>query len=702
MLLHDKRVDVSAVADRVWYPIWDEGLKLGHSVCTVREALSLASDDLDTATALLSARHIAGDTRLCSDLAARAHEQWSNKAGRWLADLSARVDARHDDAGEVAFRLEPDLKDGRGGMRDVHALRWAESARRVLLHHDDGEIRAAYKVLLDARVELHRHTKRTSNVLRLQDQAAVADALGDASADALMRRVAGAARAIAWTSDDAWRRVRSGLAGPARRGAGRAMLVANGVALLDGEVHLDEAESARDPNSALRVAVAAATHHAAIERAALERLAEETEAPPEPWPEATRDLFVELLLTGRPAIPIIESLDHRGIWVRLLPEWSLVRARPQHNPYHRFTVDRHLLETVAVAAHHRELVHRPDLLVLGALLHDLGKGQGGDHTIVGMELAERIGRRMGFGEGDRELLVALVEHHLTLPDTATRRDLDDPATIQRVAEAVGSIERLRLLAVLAEADGRATGPAAWSTWKSELVMALVARVARQLGSDIPGPVESEDFPSAAQLARLEAGGQLIEVSNDEITVMTDDRPGVFSRVAGVLALRGLDVLQAVAYSTDTGRAVNRFRVTDPYRDETPWPRVIADLELVLEGRLALHARLAERADALDRGKRSHVPVRAASVAFDNEASKDSTVIDVEAPDVTGILYRITRALAELELDIRSAKVQTLGTHVVDSFYVRDRSGAKVTDENTLGEIERAILHGIAEANHSSR
>jgi len=697
MLLRDKRVDVRAIADRVWYPIWDEGLKLGHSVCTVREALSLASDDLDTATALLSARHIAGDELLTSELAKRGQEQWSNKSDRWLGDLAARVTARHAEAGEVAFRLEPDIKDGRGGMRDVHALRWAEAARRVLLHHDDAELDKSYAVLLDARVELHRHTGRSTNVLALQDQASVAGALGDASAEALMARVAEAARSIAWMSDDAWRRVQSGLTGPSGRGAGRGQLVGPGVVLLGGEVRLADAADPADPDLALRVALAAATHDAAIERAALERLAIETVSPPDPWPATTRALFISLLQTGRGAIPVIEALDQRGIWTHILPEWASVRARPQRNPYHRFTVDRHLLETVANAAKRAGLVLRPDLLVLAALLHDLGKGQPGDHIAAGMVLAERISRRIGLDDGDVAVVVSLVEHHLLLSDVATRRDLDDPATVDRVVAAVGSIDRLRLLAALTEADGRATGPAAWGAWKAELVNALIVRVARRLGTDLPGPAMVEEFPSAKDLELLAAGDQRFDVYRDELTVMTADRPGVFSRVAGVLALRGLDVLHAMAYSSESGRALARFRVFDPYRDETPWDRVIGDLELALDGRLALNARLSERAAAHDGRRQSRLPARAASVAFDNHASADATVIDVEAPDVTGILYRVTRALAELELDIRSAKVQTLGTHVVDSFYVRDQSGQKVTEPRVLSEIERAILHGIAEA-----
>jgi [protein-PII] uridylyltransferase len=314
-----------------------------------------------------------------------------------------------------------------------------------------------------------------------------------------------------------------------------------------------------------------------------------------------------------------------------------------------------------------------------------------------MVLAERISRRIGLDDGDVAVVVSLVEHHLLLSDVATRRDLDDPATIDRVVAAVGSIDRLRLLAALTEADGRATGPAAWGAWKAELVNALIVRVARRLGTDLPGPAMVEEFPSAKDLELLDAGVQRFDVYRDELTVMTADRPGVFSRVAGVLALRGLDVLHAMAYSSESGRALARFRVFDPYRDETPWDRVIGDLELALDGRLALNARLSERAAAHDGRRQSRLPARAASVAFDNNASADATVIDVEAPDVTGILYRVTRALAELELDIRSAKVQTLGTHVVDSFYVRDKSGAKLTDSRVLSEIERAILHGIAEA-----
>ena len=239
MLVHDKRVDVRDLAERIWYPIWDEGLKLGHSVCTVRQALSLAGDDLDTATALLSARLVAGDERVVTELGERAHAQWRGGARRWLEELARRVDERHASAGEVEFLLEPDLKEGRGGMRDVHALNWAEAARSVLFVNDELALDAAYGVLLDARVELQRATGRSLNVLTRQDQKAVASALGARSAEELMRRIARSARAIAWISDDTWRRVRAELRGPSGR-AGRVQLLGHGVVEREGEIHLED------------------------------------------------------------------------------------------------------------------------------------------------------------------------------------------------------------------------------------------------------------------------------------------------------------------------------------------------------------------------------------------------------------------------------------------------------------------------------
>ncbi len=695
MLLHNGKGDVRPLAEQLWYPIWDAGLKLGHSVRTTREALSLAQEDLDTATSLLTTRHLAGDTALTAELAHGAMQQWQRRSKRWLADLGRRVEERHAQYGEIAFLLEPDLKEGRGGLRDVHALRWAEAAGRLLIDRDVAAMDAAYHVLLEARVELHRLTGRPGDTLRLQDQDAVASALGDADADTLMFRVSSAARSIAWTSDETWRRVASSLRGPLGRSARRDRELGPGVVLREGDVHLTAAAvPAEDPALPLRAAALAAQHGTVIDRDSLELLAAEAIPLPDPWPEEGRVRLAELLLAGPPAIPVIEALDQRGVWLRLIPEWSAVRNRPQRNAYHRFTVDRHLLEAAAGSARLSDTVARPDLLVIGTLLHDIGKGRPGDHTEVGMVLVRDMGRRMGYPPDDVDALVAMVQHHLLLPDVATRRDIDDPTTIQRVADAVGSLPHLELLAALTEADSLATGPAAWGGWKAQLVNQLVERTAYLLGGGTTAELITDEFPTPELLDQMAAGRQVIDTAGNQLTVIARDRPGLFSRVAGVLSIHGLGVLTAQAYSNADGTALNRFTVESLFGSEPRWDRVRRDLEAALAGRLALSARLAEKAKAYPRrGAAPGAPPT--RVAFDNAASRESTVVDVQAADALGVLFRITRALAELDLDIRSARVSTLGHQVVDAFYVCDRDGAKITDDAHLAEIERAVLFALS-------
>jgi [protein-PII] uridylyltransferase len=694
VLLHTGRPDIASIAERLWYPVWDAGLTLGHAVRSTREALTLAQEHLDTATSLLSARHLAGDPRLSADLGVRAGAQWRKRARKWLDEMADSVLERHIRTGEVAFLLEPDLKDGRGGLRDVHALGWVDAARLMLARTDRERLSSAYAVLLAARVELHRHTGRAGNRLSLEDQDAVAAALGEPDADALMARIAAAGRTIAWTSDDTWARIRSSLAGPLGRLARRDRPLARGLVLRDGEVHLDPAASpADDPVLVLRAAAETATLATVIDRPSLERLAGETPTFPDPWPSEARDRLVDLLLAGEPAIGVIEALDQQGLWLKILPEWDAVRNRPQRNAYHRFTVDRHLIEAASGAAALADRVHRPDLLVLGALLHDLGKGRPGDHSEVGAELAATIGRRIGLAPDDVDVVTRLVRYHLLLPEVATRRDLDDPATIERVAEAVGSVEVLELLAALTEADGLATGPAAWGPWKATLVRELVTRVERLLGGGPVHEVVSAAFPTAAQLALVASGQQVVQADGHELVVISRDRPGLLSRVAGVLALHGVDVVAAWVHSTDDGMAVEQFRVESTLAPVVAWDRVRQDLELALDGRLALHARVEDRAQRYRRRGRM-APEVVTKVTVDNVSSDRATVIEVLAPDAVGVLYRITRALAELDLDIRSAKVETLGPQVVDAFYVRDSAGKKITDAEHLAEIERAVLQAL--------
>jgi len=693
-LLHPKRRDVRELAERLWYPIWDEGITLGHAVRTVAESLSLASDDLDTATAVLSVRHLAGDRALSDELRSKGLQQWRKRSSRWLSQMDVRVRERHDTVDEVAFLLEPDLKNGRGGLRDVHAIRWAESAGVALLPGDSEAIDEAYEVILDARVELHRRTKRHSDVLILEEQDGVAAALGLADADDLMRVLSTAARTISWVSDEVWFRARSIVEGPPRRGLGAARDLAPGVVMRDRTIALSAgADPAADPLLVLRVAVEAARHDLRIERSTLERL--EASAPmPIPWPAEARGLFVELLLAGHPAVRVVETLDQRGLWEPLVPEWAVIRCRPQRNAYHRFTVDRHLLETAANAAGLTDRVDRSDLLVVGALLHDIGKGRPGDHTEVGMELVDVIAPRMGFDPNDSASIRAMVEFHLLLPDTATRRDLSDDGTLTSVAEAVGTIGRLQLLDALTEADSIATGSAAWGSWKKELVGVLVERVAHVLEGGEVAEVADSGFPTTHQRDLLAQGRRIIETDDDQIVIVCPDRPGIFSRVAGVLSLHGLTVLEASVHSTDDHMALEQFRVRSNFGGSIEWDGVREDLDKALDGRLALEARLAERSRTYRRRRRIPGMVTHSEVLIDNELSHDATVIEVRVPDGVGVLWRITRSLHELDLDITSAKIQTVGNDAVDSFYVRDGSGRKVDDTELLEEIRLALLHAL--------
>ena len=693
LLVHDvksKKVarEVEPIASAIWYPLWDSGVKLGHAVRRIDEQLDLAKTDLDSATALVSARPLAGDDELTAQVIALGLDSWRSHRTKHLAELRDRVRVRQESAGDVAYRLEPDLKDGHGGLRDVQSLWWAQEAGLELIAEDLIDLDRSYDVLLRARVALHLATDRAGDVLRLEDQDAAAAAGGWRDADELMADVAAAGRTIAWLCDENWGRAVALVASEPDRA------VAPGVILRGGEIELaPDADPGSDATLVLQTAVAAARHRCRIGRATLDRLHDDVGGWPGNWPVGATDDLIALLLEGHQAIPVLESLDQRDLVARLLPEWAPVRSRPQRNAYHRFTVDRHLWEAAANAADLAHRVSRPDLLVLGALFHDLGKGYPGDHTVVGMDLIRTVGPKLGLVPADVEILVTMVEQHLLLPDVAMRRDLTDPATIEQVATAVGTVDVLDLLHALTEADSLATGPSAWGDWKEGLVNELAARVRHVLGGGDVAEVTWRLFPDAETLAVMAAGELDISRVGDVITVVSPDASGTFSRVAGVLSLHGLDVVTAQAHSDEGGMAASQFRIVVP-DGGINWRAVKADLVRSLEHRLAIEARLAERAATYRRRRRTQAAAPGPpSVVFDDAASSNATVIVVRAVTKIGILHRISKALGELGLDIRHATVQTIGMEVVDTFYVR-ADGKLVTEAAYRKEIHRALLHAV--------
>ena len=546
------------------------------------------------------------------------------------------------------------------------------------------------------RGERHRLAGRSADVLRAQDRGSVAAALGLAGPDEVLRAVNEAARTLAYATDAAWRRV-AAVSRPSSRSvlsrlrpgapAGRRPVsapypnarapLAKDVVAQGGEVVLArDADPWADPVLTLRVARAAASADLPISAYALTRLATEAAPLPEPWPAAAREEFVALLGAGPGTVPALEALDQHGLLSRLLPEWEQVRFKAQHNPVHLFTVDRHLIETAVRASALAAEVARPDLLLVGALLHDIGKGYPGDHSVAGAALAERIAARMGFSATDAATVAALTRHHLLLPDTATRRDLDDPSTVQIVVSALGgSAELLELLHYLTIADAAATGPAAWSDWKAALVGQLVHRAAAVLGGG-PLPPPPPPSESVLELARRRRTQVLIEGA--DVLVAAPDTPGLLSRASGLLALHSLDV-QAAEVRTVRGMAVNRFTVSPRFGELPEVALLNADLRRILAGTLELDERLRAKERSYRRaGDSAQPPPRL--LWFDDEAT-DATVLEVRTRDAIGLLHRVTAALERAGVDIRSARISSLGAHVVDAFYLTGADGKPLPERH---------------------
>jgi len=691
LLLHDGRDGIAAIADRVWYPVWDSGARLDHAVRTVPQARRVARNDLKVALGLLNARHVAGDPDLTTRLREGALDDWRANARTRLADLRELHEERTRLHGELAFLLEPDLKESRGGQRDVHAIQAIAAA--WVAPAPGPRVRAAYEQILDARHVLHEVTGRRLDRLVLEEQDEVARTLGLLDGDALLRNLAGAGRTVAYAVDHAFRQAdraggRRAIGVRMRRGKPERRPLADGVVEQEGEVVLARAAApATDPVLVLRAAAAAAQAGLPLAPRALARLAE-CPPLPVPWPDAARDALLTLLGAGPNAIAVWEALDQEGLLTALIPDWERVRNRPQRNPLHRFTVDRHLVECAANAAALTRDVARPDLLLLAALLHDIGKGWPGDHSVSGEVVARDVARRVGLNEADAELIAAAVRHHLLLPVVATRRDLDDPMTVQHVASVVGGSQLLlEVLHAVSQADGLATGPAAWNDWKAGLVTDLVRRVSAVLDGE-PTPEPAPLRPD--QLALAQAGGPAAVVKGNEVTVVALDRPGLLWRAAGVLASHRLVVRGANAHSVGD-MAVTVFNVVPEYGEPPDATLVAADLRRMLEGRLDVEDRLERRARAARPSGSAAPPPK---VTLVDGASQNATVVEVRAHDEPGLLWRIGRALGECGLNVQAARVETLGAEAVDVFYVTDAMGGLLTDPDTRRGTVATVLAAL--------
>ncbi|GAA5182016.1 [protein-PII] uridylyltransferase [Rugosimonospora acidiphila] len=675
MLLHRGGPEIRELADALWYPIWDARVGLDHSVRTVPEALAVARQDVKVALGLLDLRYLAGDRELALALRGQAAQQWRRTAAQVLPALREVTTGRWQTHGELAFLLEGDVKEARGGLRDVSILRGvgmagvADAARPA--------VRAAHTRLLDVRDALHVTAGRRVDRLLAQDREAVAHLLDLADGDALLRRVAQDARAVAYAVDDAWRamdRWNRPSRSPSRRPIGRDVVEQDGEAVLARTAVGPRPE----PGLALRVAAAAANARLPIARATLEWLAAFCPPPPTPWPATAREALLTLLGSGAGLVPTWEACDRYGLVVGWLPEWSRLRGLPQHNPVHLYTVDRHLVQAAAEATAFAREVARPDLLVLAAFLHDIGKGLPSprpgtppDHSVLGAPVAARITAELGLPPGDAAMVEKLVRLHLLLPDVATRRDLADPVTIRRVAEAVGDVTTLDLLYGLTRADAAATGPGAWSRWKGRLVASLVDRVRSTLDTGEVPPAPSPDRGLVA--GPLPA----VHIDGERVAVAATDRRGLLAAVAGCLDLHRLDVVTADVSSVE-GRTLVQCAVQARFGALPDAEALQADLRRAALGQLP---------ERLNRRKPVRADGAAARVVWHRDAATDAAVLELRAADASGLLYRIARALEGAGAEVRAARISTLGGDVVDAFYLL----GQWSDPAARSEVERAVL-----------
>ncbi|HEY7296126.1 MAG TPA: HD domain-containing protein [Dehalococcoidia bacterium] len=751
MLLYDGKLAPTTV-ERLFYPLWDAGLKLGHAVRSVPEAIAAATDDVETFTSLLDARFVCGATPLY----ARLQEELNRLGRRTGARVhAALVAAEHDVRRAEPYQLlEIDLKNGRGGLRTLHRLRWLWRIEEMTNPGKapasaDTEITTALNLLLATRNALHAAAGRQQDIWLFDLQAQASAWLG-AELDLCATRLYGAVRSIDRRAarvleDNVARR------SVTERTPGRLSSLLRKMPPRAEPVGQDcptDEPVAPPQHSVLAHAGWLAGQPALPPRLAPARAAEVAAAPGPGWTPADRAGLLALLRAGRRGYEIFDQLDALGWIERALPEWRHVRAAPQHVPFHRHPLDVHLWRTAIEALQlaegcgdepwfaevGRDLGELDDLL-LAALLHDIGKGWPGDHAERGAEAAAAFCRRASFPAGFNVTVATAVRHHLLLPNVATRRDITDPRVVEEVAACAGSERTLRILFLLAAADSLATGPGIWTPWKGSLVRSLFAQALAVLearGGANPlaaGPPELRERILAAapdEAARRALGlhvdgmapGYLRTFSPEEIlrhvavaapplaeqaarldvqgegpvfdlVVALRDRPGLIALVSGVLALHNLSVLGARFFTRADGVALQSLHVIDALGNPVAAERW-ARVERDVQAALLGRLPLGQRMAEKMHAYRRAGRMREAEVHLVEHGSRPFTVLEVHAADRVGLLYTLASALFELGIDIHLAKIDTQGPDAVDVFYIREAQDQPLRGAERIQQVREAL------------
>ena len=689
VLVHDDgdtSVDVRSVAEQVWYPLWDAGANIDHSVRALSEVTDTARTDPRVTLGLLDARHLAGDPSVTLRMRADLLAHWRRDAREQLPALRELVTRRGDRQGELAHAAVPDLKESVGGLRDATVLKALVATWLVDVSHTDLE--PSRLQLLDVRDVLHEITGRATDRVAPELWSELAERLGLPDAGAAHRHVREIGRRITHLSRLTWHRVDAVLARPSGRLRRAPDLdrVAPGVAVSGAEVVLDRGTRVgQDPLLLLRAAAEAAERGLVLAPATAARLSREGLPVPEPWNREARNLFTRLLAAGPGLLAVWEPLDETGALGRVLPEWERVRLLPHASVVHRFTVDRHLVETCIEASRLIRRVPRADVLMAAAVLHDVGKAERTDHSVAGEPLAAAAAQRMGFDVRETDLVRGLVRWHLLLAEVATTRDLEDPATTAYVVERIPDVESLDLLEVLTEADARATSPQAWTAWRAGLVADLARRVrsclaaATVAASVAPEAPAHVDVPAALREDPSRVDVRLVTAGDGAtVTIVSGDRIGLMADVAGALALQRAFVRSARAWSQDE-LGVSVWDIDETHLDEATLRQ---QFEAVAQG----------RSDPATLLRAPRGPTLDPSVQVRHEASQEATVLEVRVDDRPGVVYQVCAALARLDLSVRSAHLTTLGPQAVDVFYVQEPGGGVLADERAA-----AAVHAVRRA-----
>lgn len=753
-----------AVTQAIFYPLWDAGLEVGHSVRSVDACLDDAANDFFFRVALLDARFITGDTALFDQLHSAYQERFvDGHRLSFLEDMTCHRDERHRLFGQHSYQLEPQIKEIRGGLRDIQAMLWTAKVvyglkdlaalkdAGLLSEDEHRRFEEAWERLIEIRNRLHYISSRKNDQLYFEHQEEIAKALsfrntkGIMDVEHFMRTVYSHLQTIATITDLFFEHVSEVLTMQSTPLATDDLLeFESGIIARKGRIRLTHIEQLEgDPQFLLRIFLHAAKSGLPVHHQTRKLISANLHLVDDVFRNDQQlcRLFIEILSRNQAPLAVLQSMLECGFLTVFLPEFGHLKSLAQHDIYHVFTVDLHLLQTVAILhqlaveqAAVFSLITTPHLLYLAGLLHDIGKGYGADHERKGEELARQIGVRFGLDSRELALLEFAVGNHLFLIDTALRRDLDDAGFIKRCAERVGTLEKLAILYLLSIADAMATGPTVWNDWKAALLLDLYLKIALLLEKSGEGPqdlsvgigwicdkvsthfeghcpIELEGLPDDYLLSfgpeeiadhikqsRALTDKDIIVLPQDKqdhwsILILTRDQPGLLAKICGVISLNNLRLLAAQIFTWPDGTVVDVINVQSVYEKshaDQDWRQFTTDLQKAINHRLGLEFRLRQKHQS---GRKAMVKIHPpGKVVFDNDASETYTVIEVYAVNQPGIAYAISRTLTDFRINVFRAKIGTRSDQVVEVFYVLDADGKKITEKDFVEEIRQSLLH----------